>query len=72
MHFPKTIKSFARAFSKARRVEGRSPSWVLRATPLTFFAPKGGLCPPFFANVVDKRNGEYSSVVTHIYIFINC
>nr|DAQ33172.1 MAG TPA: hypothetical protein [Inoviridae sp.] len=21
----------------ARRVEGRSPSWVLRATPLTFF-----------------------------------
>ncbi len=69
MHFPKIIKSFGRAFSKARRVEGRSPSWVLRATPLTFFAPKGGLCPPFFANVVDKRNGEHSSVVicTHIH-----
>ncbi len=38
--FSKTLKSFARAFSKARRVEGRSPSWVLRATPLTFFDPK--------------------------------
>ena len=33
--FLKTLKSFARAFKKTRRVEGRSPSWVLRATPLT-------------------------------------
>ena len=38
MYFSKTTKSFARAFSKARRVEGRSPSWVLRATPLTSLA----------------------------------
>ena len=31
----KTIKSFAQAFSKACRVKGRSPLWVLRAKPLT-------------------------------------
>ena len=41
LNFPKTLKSFAQAFSKACRVEGRSPSWVLRATPLTFLAPLG-------------------------------
>jgi hypothetical protein len=47
MHFSKTDKSFARAFSTpallvkaARRVEGRSSLWVLRVTPLTFFASK--------------------------------
>jgi len=33
--FPEKIKSFAQAFLKACRVEGRSPSWVLRATPLS-------------------------------------
>ena len=38
-HCPKTLKSFARAFEKARRVEGRSPSWVLRAKPLTLNIP---------------------------------
>ena len=32
--FPKTIKSFARAFLKARRVEGRSPSWVFKGKAL--------------------------------------
>jgi hypothetical protein len=35
MNLPKKIKSFAQAFSKACRVEGQRPSWVLRATPLT-------------------------------------
>ena len=35
LHCSKKIKSFAQAFSKACRVEGRSPSWVLRAKPLT-------------------------------------
>ena len=39
--FPEKLKSFARAFLKARRVEGQSPSWVLRATPLTCLAPLG-------------------------------
>ena len=38
-HCSKKIKSFAQAFSKACRVEGRSPSWVLRAKPLTSLAP---------------------------------
>ncbi len=33
------LKSFGQAFSKACRVEGQSPSWVLRAKPLTSLAP---------------------------------
>ena len=51
--FPKILKSFAQAFSTpallvkaARRVEGLSPSWVLRATPLTSIVNKGGQSPP--------------------------
>ena len=53
--FSKTLKSFARAFSKARRVEGQRPSWVLRATPLTSLAPKGGQSPPLITDVSNTR-----------------
>ena len=46
MSSPNTVKSFARAFLKARKVEGQRPSWVLRATPLTFRSPKGERSSP--------------------------
>ena len=55
MYLSKTIKSFARAFLKARRVEGRSPSWVLRAKPLTSLASKGGQSPHLMTDVANKR-----------------
>jgi len=38
--FLKTLKSFAQAFSKACGFQRQSLWWVLRATPLTFFASK--------------------------------
>ena len=50
------LKSFARAFSKARRVEGRSPSWVLRATPLTSLAFKGRTKSALRDYLAYKRN----------------
>ena len=35
------LKSLGQAFLKACRVEVQSPSWVLRAKPLTSLAPNG-------------------------------
>jgi len=52
--FPKILKSFAQAFSKACGFQRQSLWWVLRAKPLTFLSfQSGGFYLPlktFFIN----------------------